>query len=56
MSKICPLINSKVVYLECLECEDKICMRIKDKITTPREPFLASNPSKTTTASQPSKK
>lgn len=23
MSKICPIINSPVLYLDCLECEDR---------------------------------
>lgn len=25
MSKYCPLLNRRVVYLECNECEDKAC-------------------------------
>ena len=25
MSKICPINNSIVLYLDCLECDDKIC-------------------------------
>ncbi len=25
MSKFCPIQNRKVVYIDCLECEDKIC-------------------------------
>lgn len=25
MSKYCPVTNTKVLYLDCLECEDKIC-------------------------------
>ena len=25
MSKFCPLVNEKVVYLDCLECDNKIC-------------------------------
>lgn len=25
MAKWCPITNSKVVYLECLECEERIC-------------------------------
>ena len=25
MSKYCPVINQKVLYLTCLECEDKVC-------------------------------
>ena len=27
MAKFCPVTNDKVLYLECLECEDKICKR-----------------------------
>lgn len=25
MAKFCPLINQKVLYTECLECDKKIC-------------------------------
>ena len=25
MSKYCPLLGRKVVYLECQECEEKVC-------------------------------
>lgn len=25
MSRICPVNHSKVLYLDCLECDDKIC-------------------------------
>ena len=31
MAKFCPITNSKVVYLNCLECEDKICEKEKEK-------------------------
>lgn len=27
MAKICPISNEKVLYLECLECEEKICKK-----------------------------
>ncbi len=30
MSKFCPILNEKVVYLECLECEDKECETLKE--------------------------
>ncbi len=30
MSKLCPILNEKVVYLECLECEDKECQHPKE--------------------------
>lgn len=32
MSKYCPLLNRKVVYLECTDCDEKICEK------TPNEP------------------
>lgn len=37
MSKYCPILKRKVVYLECLECEDKICKKDKQKnvVTVP---------------------
>ena len=25
MSKYCPITNSNVVYLECLDCDEKLC-------------------------------
>ncbi len=27
MAKICPETNDIVLYLTCLECEDKVCLR-----------------------------
>lgn len=27
MSKICPITKEKVLYLDCLECEEKICKK-----------------------------
>lgn len=27
MAIFCPIINSLVLYLECLECEDKVCKK-----------------------------
>lgn len=27
MAKICPITNDKVLYLDCLECEEKICKK-----------------------------
>lgn len=27
MAKHCPLYNCKVLYLDCLECENKICKK-----------------------------
>ena len=32
MSKYCPIVKGKVVYLECLECDDKVCEKDKDKL------------------------
>ena len=33
MSKFCPILNRKVVYLDCLECDDKQCENQKTKNT-----------------------
>ena len=27
MSKICPITDSKILYLDCIECEEKICKK-----------------------------
>lgn len=27
MSKYCPVVKRKVVYLDCLECDDKQCLK-----------------------------
>lgn len=32
MSQYCPLLKRNVVYLECLECEDKVCKEIPEDI------------------------
>lgn len=29
MAKICPITSSPVLYLDCLECEEKICKKGK---------------------------
>ena len=34
MAKYCPVTNDKVLYLECLECEEKICKRALPVIST----------------------
>lgn len=34
MAKFCPILNRKVVYLDCLECDDKQC---KNPKTTQKE-------------------
>ena len=31
MAKYCPILNRKVVYLDCLECDDKQCEQPKTK-------------------------
>ena len=31
MAKFCPILNRKVVYLTCLECDDKQCKNTKTK-------------------------
>ena len=35
MSKLCPIKNEKVLYLDCLECEDKICKEKERKSIMP---------------------
>lgn len=32
MAKFCPLINQKVLYIECLECDEKICKNNNTKL------------------------
>ncbi len=39
MSKICPITNKKVVYLTCLECDDKVCKNLKDNFTAQADQF-----------------
>ena len=31
MAKLCPETNSYVLYLDCLECDTKTCMKEKEK-------------------------
>lgn len=31
MAKYCPILDRKVVYLDCLECDDKQCENSKQK-------------------------
>ena len=37
MSKYCPVLKQKVLYLTCLECEDKVCKKenlfVNDKVS-----------------------
>ena len=30
MSKFCPAINQQVLYMTCLECDDKVCKKGKN--------------------------
>lgn len=32
MAKLCPITNTRVVYLDCLECDEKICMNQNLKV------------------------
>ena len=43
MSKYCPILNAKVVYLESLECDDKVCLSTKSENPTPKQPISTSN-------------
>ena len=44
MAIYCPITKTKVVYLTCLECENKICKEDKDEKNTAKE--TAEKPSK----------
>lgn len=33
MAKYCPILNQKVVYLTCLECDDKPCRQVSTTTT-----------------------
>lgn len=35
MAKYCPVIGQRVVYLTCLECEDKVCMKPSTPVEKP---------------------
>ena len=37
MAKWCPITGEKVLYLECLECDDKICKNPKQEKQTNRK-------------------
>lgn len=37
MSKYCPLLGRKVVYLECQECEDRVCEQAGTKYKSGEE-------------------
>lgn len=41
MSKYCPLLGRKVVYLECQECEDKVCEQAGTKTQSEENAFLS---------------
>lgn len=46
MSKYCPIIKRKVVYLDCLECEDRQCDRKKQEKETSNEERTDRSPDK----------
>ena len=31
MAKMCPITNSRVLYLDCLECEENLCKKRRNK-------------------------
>lgn len=37
MAKYCPVVGHRVVYLTCLECEDKVCMRPSVPVEEPQK-------------------
>lgn len=37
MAKICPLTKDKVLYLDCLECDEKICKKTGGKKSGKKE-------------------
>lgn len=37
MAIYCPILNRKVIYLTCQECEDKLCKKEKTKETIKQE-------------------
>ena len=39
MAKYCPIVGQRVVYLTCLECEDKVCMKPSCSTTKSTEEF-----------------
>lgn len=44
MSKYCPVLQRKVVYLDCMECEDKPCIHINwSHQKTPPKPSSKNN-------------
>ena len=55
MSKYCPILNVKVVYLECLECDDKACMHVKSENPTQKPPIPTSNLTTITSKTTPKK-
>ena len=50
MAKWCPIIKENVLYLECLECEDKPCREFERKTPEQEHPGLKFNDSSTKTA------
>ena len=43
MAKYCPVIKQKVLYLTCLECEDKPCKQININNNQEQKSFLDKN-------------
>lgn len=39
MAKMCPLVNRPVVYLECLECDEKVCRTGKSRMGGDNDEF-----------------
>ena len=40
MAKICPETNEPVLYLNCLECEDKNCKKESGKVKNKKEDYI----------------
>lgn len=43
MAKYCPIIKKKVLYLTCLECEDKPCKQVDINNNQEQKSFLDKN-------------
>ena len=37
MAKYCPVIGGRVVYLTCQECDDKVCEKENDSVSTMKQ-------------------
>ena len=40
MSKYCPIVDSKVTYQFCEDCDDRLCVRVKENPRTIDEPHI----------------